>query len=353
MDNQLRDKLQKILLRYQELEKQLQDFSVAVEQKARNQMAKEYSDLSRLVELYKQYQVEEANLSHYKDMIDEAKDDKELAELSKEEVKHITQKLAGLHEQIKAKLSPKNTADDRDVIMEIRPAAGGDEAALFCEDLFSMYSRFIDRKGWKLELLSSSAGNVDGFKELIFSVSGKNVYAHLKYESGVHRVQRVPKTETQGRVHTSTVTVVVMPAADQKDITIKHDDVRVDTFRAGGAGGQHVNKTDSAIRITHLPSNLVVQCQDEKSQHANKEKAFKVLYARLYDLEMKKQKEKESLERLAQIGGGKRSEKIRTYNFPQSRITDHRCKVTFHQLSQIIKGELDPVIEALKISEES
>ena len=305
------------------------------------------------MEVHKKYQDVTSSIQSYETLLLEAKEDQELILLTKEELTTLKKKQDRLTLQLSQFLTPKDPLDDKNVIMEIRPAAGGNEASLFCQDLFFMYSHYADKKKWKTEILSSSPGNSGGFKEIIFSISGSYVYENLKNESGVHRVQRVPKTETQGRIHTSTVTVVVLPSVEIEEIKINQADIRVDTFRSSGAGGQHVNTTDSAIRVVHLPTKITVQCQDEKSQHANKEKAFRVLYARLYDLERQKKKEKESQKRLSQIGTGDRSEKVRTYNFPQSRITDHRANITLYHLDQILAGDLNPLIDSLKVKNQN
>ena len=342
-------KLDEMQSKYQMLENRLQDMSSPLGQEERVELMKECASLGKIVEIYKQYQDIKKNTQTYEDVLSEGKEDKEFIILAKEELNLLKEKQNHLSAKLKQSLIPKDPLDENNIIMEIRPAAGGNEASLFCEYLFVMYSHYADKKTWKVDILSSSAGNSGGFKEIIFSISGFHVYEHLKYESGVHRVQRVPKTETQGRVHTSTVTVVVLPLIDATTIKINPADIRIDTFRSSGSGGQHVNTTDSAIRVVHLPTKTTVQCQDGKSQHANKEKALKVLYARLYDLEAKKKKAKESQTRLSQIGTGDRSEKVRTYNFPQSRVTDHRTGLTLYHLEQLVAaGDLDPLIESLK-----
>lgn len=340
-------KLDKIQARYHVLDNRLQDINSPLSSEERADFMKEYVSLAKTVEVYKRYLDVNKNIQTYEIILKEGKEDKDYIKLVKEELDLLIKKQESLLSQLKRSLVAKDPMDEKNIIMEIRPAAGGDEAGLFCQDLFGMYSHYSDKRGWKIEILSSSYGNSGGFKEIIFSISGSNVYRHLKYESGVHRVQRVPRTETQGRVHTSTVTVVVLPAVDATVVKINPSDIRIDTFRSSGSGGQHVNTTDSAIRIVHLPTKVTVQCQDEKSQHANKEKAMKVLYARLYDMEVRKKKEKESQTRLSQIGTGDRSEKIRTYNFPQSRVTDHRIGLTLYHLDQFIAGDIDAVIEPL------
>ena len=341
-------KLDEMQVRYQVLESRLQNVNASLSSEERVALIKEYSSLGKTVEVYRQYLDVVKSIQSYKETLKKGKEDKEYMALVKEELDLLIKKQESLLLKLKQSLVSKDPMDSKNVIMEIRPAAGGDEAGLFCQDLFGMYSHYAGKKGWKIEILSSSYGNSGGFKEIIFSIYGSHVYESLKYESGVHRVQRVPKTETQGRVHTSTVTVVVLPAVDAATIKINPADIRVDTFRSSGSGGQHVNTTDSAIRIVHLPTKITVQCQDEKSQHANREKAMKVLYARLYDMELEKKKKKESQTRLSQIGTGDRSEKVRTYNFPQSRITDHRTGLTLYHLDQFIAGDIDSVIDSLK-----
>ena len=344
-------KLNEMQSRYKWLENRLQNISFCTETKQEVEWMKEYSSLGKTVDLYKKYQEIEKNIRSYETILSEGKEDKEFMDLTKEELNLLKIKKDHLIIKLKQVLVPINPLDSKNVIMEIRPAAGGDEASLFCQDLFAMYSNYANKKNWQVDIISSCLGNSGGFKEIIFSVSGSCVYEKLKYESGVHRVQRVPKTETQGRVHTSTVTVVVLPSVDATVIQVKPSDIRVDTFRSSGSGGQHVNTTDSAIRIVHLPTKMIVQCQDEKSQHANKEKAMKVLYARLYDLEREKKKQQESQTRMSQIGSGDRSEKIRTYNFPQSRVTDHRISLTLYHLEQLMSGDLEQMIEPLKLKQ--
>ena len=334
--------------RYHQVEKHLRDHSSSLSREERASLMKEFVVLGQTTTLYKKYQETQKDIQTYEEMLSESHGDPELKQATQKEIALLKTKQTQLVQELKTALIPPDPLDEKNIIMEIRPAAGGDESALFCENLFAMYSRYADQKNWKVEVLSSSVGNKGGFKEIIFSVSGSFVYQWLKYESGVHRVQRVPKTETQGRVHTSTATVVVLPSVDAKTVKVQLSDLRVDTFRSRGAGGQHVNTTDSAVRVVHLPTKITVQCQDEKSQHANKEKAMKVLYARLYDHEMEKKKQKESQSRLAQIGTGDRSEKIRTYNFPQSRVTDHRISLTLYNLEQVMAGDIDGLLGPLK-----
>ena len=339
-------RLDEMELKYQKLEKNLQD--PALNKDAQIEALKEHSKLSKPVSLYREYKKTKKNLQYYKNVLTENKEDKEFIALAEEEVKNLQTIEEGLKQKLTQFLIPEDPLNEKNIIMEIRPAAGGNESALFADDLFSMYSHYAGKKNWKLEILSAVKGNSGGFKELVCSVTGQQVYGDLKYESGVHRVQRVPKTETQGRIHTSTVTVAILPSADEEDVKINQTDLRIDTFRSSGAGGQHVNTTDSAVRIVHNPTGITVQCQDEKSQHANKEKAMKVLLARLYDQQIQKKKEEESKTRLSQIGSGDRSEKIRTYNFPQSRVTDHRIALTLHNLDLVMKGDVDMLIEPLK-----
>lgn len=342
-------KLDKIQLRYADIERSLQDISLNLNPEKRIELLKEYVSIGKLVTLYKQYQNIVKDKEIYQKVVSDNKEEKEFINLAKEEIELLTAQQNTVSLQLKNCLVPKDPLDEKNIIMEIRPAAGGNESSLFCEDLFIMYSHYASHKKWTVDIISSTPGNTGGLKEIIFSISGLNVYSFLKYESGVHRVQRVPKTETQGRIHTSTVTVVVLPSIDATTMKINPTDIRIDTFRSSGSGGQHVNTTDSAIRVLHIPTQTMVQCQDGKSQHANKDKALKVLYARLYALEDKKKQDTESKARLSQIGTGDRSEKIRTYNFPQSRITDHRVCVTLYNLESLMSsGDLTPLIKCLK-----
>ena len=341
-------KLEEMKNRYHQLEKQLGDISTSLNHEEKGSLMKEFASLGKTVLLYKKYQEGQKDIQTYEEMLIDTTESQEFKKATQKELSLLKTKQNQLWQELKMVLIPKDPLDEKNIIMEIRQATGGDEAGLFCENLWTMYSRYADKKNWKIEVLSVSAGNRGGFKEIIFSVSGSFIYQKLKYESGVHRVQRVPKTETAGRVHTSTVTVAVLPSMDSKAVQIQPMDIRVDTFRSSGAGGQHVNTTDSAVRVVHLPTQITVQCQDEKSQHANKEKAMKVLYARIYDHEMNKKKQAESQSRLSQIGTGKRSEKVRTYNFPQSRVTDHRINLTLYNLEQIIAGDLDHLLSPLE-----
>jgi peptide chain release factor 1 len=339
-------KLDDVETRFEDIGRLLQDPTVTSDQKKYRQLMKDHNSLQKIVAVYRQYKKVGTDITSNKELL-LAEKDEEMRALAKEEMVQLEREFSRLSEELKVLLIPKDPNDDKNIILEIRAGAGGDEAGLFAEELCRAYSLFAAQKGWTTELLSASSGNAGGYKEVCVSISGERVYSFLKYESGVHRVQRVPQTETQGRVHTSTVTVAVLPEADEVDIEINPADLRVDVYRASGAGGQHVNKTDSAVRITHLPTNIVVACQDERSQIKNKSKALKILYARLLAFQEEKAVKEASVARLAQIGTGDRSERIRTYNFPQSRLTDHRIGLTVHQLTGIMNGAMEIVIEPL------
>ena len=338
-------KLQELERRFGELEEQLADPSLVKDQKRFQQVAKEHAELAPVIKAYHEYLRIEKELGENRELLRDK--DPEIAALAKAEIETLSEALEETEKRLKLLLLPKDPNDEKDVILEIRAGTGGDEAALFAADLFRMYSRYAERQGWRIEVMSANATGIGGYKEIIANISGNGVYSRLKYESGTHRVQRVPETETQGRIHTSAVTVAVLPEADEVDVEIDPSDLRVDVYRASGAGGQHVNKTESAVRITHLPTGLVVQCQDERSQHKNRAKAMKVLYARLLDLKQRELHDKISEERRAQVGSGDRSERIRTYNFPQGRVTDHRIGLTLYKLDSIMDGDLDELIEAL------
>jgi peptide chain release factor 1 len=339
-------KLDEVESRYVELGSLLSDPKVTGNSKTYTAYMKEYSSLQELVACFRDYKKTKDDFDSTKLMMETEKD-ATLQEMAKSELPAIEAKLHRLEEELKVHLLPKDPNDDKNILVEVRAGAGGDESALFTESLFTMYSRYAQKNGWHVEIMSMVAGNMGGFKEVIFGIHGQKVFSKLKYESGVHRVQRVPKTETQGRIHTSTVTVAVLPEVEEVDININPGDLKIDVFRSGGPGGQSVNTTDSAVRITHVPSGVVVVCQDEKSQLKNKAKALKILYARLYDAEMLRQQNDLSVARRSQIGTGDRSERIRTYNFPQGRVTDHRIGLTLYQIDKIMSGELEDLIPPL------
>lgn len=344
------DKFEDILKRSEELEKQLNE-ELTSDQYVR--FSKEYSEIQPLVSAISEWKKTSKEISDLEILLEEKNTEKELKELAEEEFENLVDHLSKVEENIKLLLLPKDKADSKDVILEIRAGTGGDEAAIFAGDLFRMYQRFADLNKWKTQIMTLSDGDVGGYKEIIFSISGENVFSKLKFESGVHRVQRVPATESSGRVHTSAATVAVLPEPEDVEIAIEDKDIRVDVFRASGPGGQSVNTTDSAVRITHLPSGLVVSQQDEKSQHKNKAKAMKILRARLYESEREKQREERAADRRFQVGSGDRSERIRTYNYPQGRVTDHRINLTLHKLESVLEGqELGGLVEAL-ISEDN
>ena len=339
------DKLKGAVKRFEELNKKLSDPSIYQNQKEFKKISEEHSQLKPIVQAYEQYSSIKENLEQAKTILKEESDE-ELREMAKMEIQESESKITTQEKDLRILLSPKDPLDEKNVIMEIRAGAGGDEASIFVGDIYRMYQNYFKNIGFQSETMSLSK-NAEGIKEIIFSVSGKKVYSQLKYESGVHRVQRVPKTETQGRVHTSTVTVAVLPEADEIEFELNMSDVRVDVFRASGAGGQHVNTTDSAVRVTHLPTGIVVANQDEKSQIKNKDKALKILRARIYDRMLQEKMAAEAKERKGQVGTGDRSERIRTYNFPQGRLSDHRIGLTLYSLERIIEGDLAPVTNAL------
>lgn len=344
------ERLSEFVNRHEELSLLINDPDIIADQGKWRGLMKEYSDITPIAEKYTEYKNTQKNIEEAIEMLEE-KPDEELKSLLKDELSENRERLAEIEEELKMLLIPKDPNDDKNVIMEIRGGAGGDEAALFAGSLFRMYNKYAERNGWKVELMSASESDLGGFKEVCFMITGRGAYSRLKYESGVHRVQRVPETESGGRIHTSTVTVAVLPEADEVDVQIDMNDVRIDVFRASGNGGQCVNTTDSAVRVTHIPTGIVVSCQDEKSQLKNKNKALKVLYARLYDMELKKHNEEIAGERKAQVGTGNRNERIRTYNFPQGRVTDHRVNLTLYKIDNIMEGELDEIIDALTAAE--
>ena len=344
------ERLSEFVNRHEELSLLINDPDIIADQGKWRGLMKEYSDITPIAEKYTEYKNTQKNIEEAIEMLEE-KPDEELKSLLKDELSENRERLAEIEEELKLLLIPKDPNDDKNVIMEIRGGAGGDEAALFAGSLFRMYNKYAERNGWKVELMSASESDLGGFKEVCFMITGRGAYSRLKYASGVHRVQRVPETESGGRIHTSTVTVAVLPEADEVDVQIDMNDVRIDVFRASGNGGQCVNTTDSAVRVTHIPTGIVVSCQDEKSQLKNKNKALKVLYARLYDMELKKHNEEIAGERKAQVGTGNRNERIRTYNFPQGRVTDHRVNLTLYKIDNIMEGELDEIIDALTAAE--
>lgn len=346
------DKLDDLLARYQEIEQELMTPDVMNDQNRFKNLRKEHSDLADIVEKYKEYKAMQANIDESLKILDEESDE-DLRELAKDELNTCKQNILKIEEELKILLLPKDPNDEKNVIVEIRQGAGGDEAALFAAELYRMYVMYAERNHWKVETLNINENGLGGFKEAVFMVIGKGVYSKLKYESGVHRVQRVPVTESSGRIHTSTATVAIMPEAEEVDVDIDMNDCKFDVFRASGNGGQCVNTTDSAVRLTHIPTGIVVTCQDEKSQLKNKEKALKVLRSKLYELEMEKAQNAEAQARRSQIGTGDRSEKIRTYNFPQGRVTDHRIKFTTHRIDDVMNGDLQELIENLIAADQS
>jgi peptide chain release factor 1 len=338
------DKLGDVEKKYESICHQLQNPDVVNNQNKFRQMMKEQSELEKIVLIFREYKRLSQTIKDSKQMLVEEKDS-DLREMAKEELRVAEEEIVDIEKKLKLSLLPKDPNDGKNIILEIRAGAGGDEASLFAQELFTAYSHYATDHGFKTEMLTLTPGNVGGAKEIIAMITGDQVYSTLKYESGVHRVQRVPKTESQGRVHTSTVTVAVIPEAEEVEVKIEAKDLRIDVMRASGAGGQHINTTDSAVRITHHPSGLVVYCQEGKSQHANKDRAMKILMSRLKALEEEKAIKEASDARLSQIGTGDRSERIRTYNFPQSRVTDHRIGLTLHSLDEIMKGHMGAVIE--------
>lgn len=347
---ELLDKLVAIEDRYREVSLLIVDPEVISDNQRYAKLMKEYKDLGKMVELFEHYRNVTENISNNKEML-ETEQDPEMREMAKEELDALQEEELQLRDEVKLALIPKDPDDQKNVIVEIRAGTGGDEASIFAGDLFRMYSKYIETKNWTMEVANLNEGSVGGFKEVVFSVSGEDVYGTLKYESGVHRVQRVPATESQGRVHTSAATVAVLPEADEVDVDINMADIKKDTYRSSGAGGQHVNKTESAVRLTHLPTGVVVECQDGRSQHKNYEKALQVLRSRLYEQELAKKQQERAAERKSLVSTGDRSAKIRTYNYPQGRVTDHRINLTLYNLQSIIDGDLDEVIDSLKVAE--
>ncbi|MBO5378006.1 MAG: peptide chain release factor 1 [Ruminiclostridium sp.] len=345
------DKLKIAEERYEEINKKLMEPDVVSDQDQYKKLMKEYKTLTPLVEKYREYKKAVSDYDEARNMLNEGgldKDFKEMVQLQYEENKELIEKYT---EELKIMLLPKDPDDDRNVIIEIRGGAGGDEAALFANSLFRMYTMYAQLKGWKMEIVNANPTELGGYKEISFSIEGEGAYAKLKYESGVHRVQRVPETETQGRIHTSTITVAVLPEVEEVDVEINPADLEFQTYRSSGAGGQHINKTESAIRIIHHPTGVIVECQEERSQHKNKDKAMKMLYSKLYEAKLNEQTSKIAAERKIQVGTGDRSERIRTYNYPQSRVTDHRIGLTLYKLEQMLNGDCDEVFDALAIAD--
>jgi len=346
------DKLEDILIRYQELEEEMMNPDIMNDQNKYRKLRKEHADLSDIVEKYKEYKETQNSMEESLLMLDEETDE-EIRDLAKEELNACKVNIIKIEEDLKILLLPKDPNDDKSVIVEIRGGAGGDEAALFAAQLYRMYVMYAERNRWKIDMMNVNENGIGGFKEVVFMINGQGAYSKLKYESGVHRVQRVPVTESGGRIHTSTATVAIMPEAEEVDVALDLNDCKFDVFRSSGNGGQCVNTTDSAVRLTHIPSGIVISCQDEKSQLKNKDKAIRVLRSKLYDLELEKAQSAEAESRKSQIGTGDRSEKIRTYNFPQGRVTDHRIKLTLHQIDGILNGDLQEIIDSLIAADQS
>lgn len=346
------DRLEVIENRYEEISLKLSDPSVIANQDEYKKLMKEYSDLEEIVEKYREYKKVIKDIDDTKKLREE-KLDKEMHEMVEAELAESEEKRKQIEKELKILLLPKDPNDDKSVIVEIRAGAGGEEAALFAGVLFRAYTKYAESKRWKVEMLDSNPTELGGFKEVIFTIEAKGAYSRLKFESGVHRVQRVPTTEASGRIHTSTVTVAVLPEVDEVDVEINPSDLQIDTFRASGAGGQHINKTESAIRITHIPTGLVVTCQDERSQHKNREKAMRVLRSKLYNMAQEQQISELAQARKSQVGTGDRSERIRTYNYPQGRVTDHRIGLTLYKIDEILDGDFDEIIDALITTEQT
>ena len=346
------DKLEALVIRYEEVMGLLQEPDVANDTKRFKSLMKEQSDLAPIVETFNVYKQNKQNIEDSLMILDEESDE-EMRELAKEELNESKANVEELEQKLKILLLPKDPNDDKNVMVEIRAGAGGDEAALFAAEVYRMYLHYSESRNWKTEMISVNENGIGGFKECVFMITGQGAFSRLKYESGVHRVQRVPETESGGRIHTSTITVAIMPEAEDVDVVIDDKDIRIDVMRASGNGGQCVNTTDSAVRLTHYPTGIVIYSQTEKSQIQNKEKAFRLLRSKLYDLELEKKQQSEAEARRSQIGTGDRSEKIRTYNFPQGRVTDHRIKLTLHKLDTILNGDLDEVIDNLVAADQT
>ena len=346
MASTLLEKLEGIRTRFDEVADLIIQPEVIADQKRYVELGRQYKQLEKIVGAYKKYKKLLSDIEEAREIIKDGSD-AEMTEMARAELEEAEPQVAPLEEEIKVMLIPRDPADAKNAVIELRGGTGGDEAAIFAGDLYRMYTMYADRRGWQTEVMSRSETELGGYKEIVFRVAGDRVYSRLKFESGVHRVQRVPETESQGRVHTSTTTVAVLPEAEELDFYIDPKDLRIDTFRASGAGGQHINKTSSAIRVTHIPTNTVVECQDERSQHKNKEKALSVLRSRLYEAEVEKQRAAIAADRKSQVGTGDRSERIRTYNFPENRVSDHRIKLTIYKLDQFLNGDMDEILDAL------
>lgn len=347
------EKLELMEKKYEEISSKLSDPDIISDNKLYAQLMREYKNMTPIIEKYREYRKAENAFDDAREMLDDSTADRELKELAQAEFEENKSAMENITQELKILLLPKDPNDDRNVIIEIRGGAGGEEASLFANSLYRMYTMYAESKGWKQEVLNAQPTELGGFKEISFSVEGDGAYSRLKYESGVHRVQRVPETESQGRIHTSTVTVAVLVEADEVELEINPTDLKIDYFRASGAGGQHINKTESAVRITYLPTNVVVECQDERSQHKNKDKAMKILRSRIYEAMQEEQAEKIASERKMQVGTGDRSERIRTYNYPQGRLTDHRIGLTIYRLEDMLNGNLDEVFDALATADQA
>ena len=344
------EKLEEIKHRFEEVGQLIVQPDIVTDMEKYGKLNKEYKDLEKIVVKYKEYTEAKSNLENAKEVLSNEKDP-EFREMAKAEIDELEPQIEKLEEELKFMLIPKDPNDSKNVILEIRAGTGGDEASIFAGDLFRMYKSYAEDQNWKFTILNFNEGSAGGYKEIVASVEGEDVYAKLKFESGVHRVQRVPATESQGRVHTSAATVAVLPEAEDVDVELNMGDIRKDTFRASGAGGQHINKTESAVRLTHIPSGLVVECQDGRSQHANYDKALKVLRSRLYEIELQKHNAEISSQRKSMVGSGDRSDKIRTYNYPQGRVTDHRINLSVYNLPNVMNGDIEEFIEQLRIAE--
>ncbi|MBQ8180866.1 MAG: peptide chain release factor 1 [Ruminococcus sp.] len=347
------EKLAVMAEKYNEIGEKLSDPNIVSDNQLYTQLMKDYKNMTPIIEKYNEYQKALSSFSDAKEMLDDGITDREMKELAQAELEEAKSDMERIAQELKILLLPKDPNDDKNVIIEIRGGAGGEEASLFANSLYRMYTMYAEARGWKQEILSANPTELGGFKEISFSIEGSGAYSRLKYESGVHRVQRVPETESQGRIHTSTVTVAVLVEADEIELEINPTDLKIDYFRASGAGGQHINKTESAVRITYLPTNVVVECQDERSQHKNKDKAMKILRSRIYEAMQEEHDAKIASERKMQVGTGDRSERIRTYNYPQGRLTDHRIGLTIYRLEDILNGNLDEVFDALATADQA